>query len=320
MFIKPKVYVLDPYHEDAIAHLQSFEDIHVILPSDPQESKWHSDAEAVLVRSDTQLGRADFAEASKLRVVVKQGVGVDNIDLEAAKDANIAVHNTPALNSESVAELCLALALSLSRRVCEIDRRIRRGEKVNRNQTLGLSLFRKKIGVVGMGNIGRESARKWQGAFDAEVLGYDPVAPKDAWHTIKHTRVEDLEELMKESDVVSLHVPLLPTTRGMIGSRQLGMMKENAILINSARGGLVDEAALLKVLQERRIWGAVLDAMEIEPPTLASCKELLELDNVIITPHIGASTIENQSKSGRTAVQILVDALEGKSDVAGKLV
>jgi len=315
-----KIYVLDPYHPEAISLLQSFKNATIILPTDERKGNWHQDADAILLRSETHVGQADFAKAKNLRLVVKQGTGVDNIDLEAAKAANVAVHNTPALNSETVAELCLALALSLSRRVCEIDRKLRKGDKLVRSQMLGLSLFRKIVGIVGMGNIGRESALKWKGAFDCKIIAYDPIAKKDAWADIDHQRVADINDLLREADVISLHVPLLPTTRGMIGVKEFGMLKKQAILINAARGGLVEEQALLAALKEKRIWGAVLDAMEVEPPTLQSCKEFLELDNVLITPHIGASTMENQANSGKAAVQILLDALEGKADVAGKLV
>lgn len=314
-----KVYVLDPYHPDAIALLQSYEDVTLILPTDTSKADWHADADAILLRSETRVGQSDFIKAKKLRLVVKQGTGVDNIDLDAANAANIAVHNTPALNSESVAELCLALALSLSRRVCEIDRKIRNGDKVVRSQSLGLSLYRKTVGIIGMGNIGRESALKWRGALDCTIIAYDPIAGVDAWNGISHRRAAELDELLLEADVVSLHVPLLPTTKGMIGARELYLMKKQAILINAARGGLVDEGALLSVLKEGRIWGAVMDAMEVEPPTLESCRKFLELDNVIITPHIGASTIENQSNSGKEAVRILIDSLHGKPDVAGRV-
>jgi D-3-phosphoglycerate dehydrogenase len=316
----PKIYVLDPYHPDAIAHLQSFHRFTIILPNDPRISEWYTNADAVLLRSDTYLGQAEFSQAKRLRVVVKQGTGVDNIDLDAAKSANVAIHNTPALNSESVAELCLALALSLSRRICEIDRKLRNGEKVVRSQTLGVSLYRKIVGIVGMGNIGRESALKWRGAFDCEILAHDPMASDDAWAGIEHQRVAQLEDVLRYSDVISLHVPLLPTTRGMIGAKELGLLKKEAILINAARGGLIDERALLAVLKEKRILGAVLDAMEVEPPTLESCEDFLQLDNVIITPHIGASTNENQIRSGKAAVDLLMEALSGKSDVAGRIV
>lgn len=319
---KPTVYVLDPYHEDAIAVLKSTEWINVILPNDPRKADWHQHADGIILRSDTQLKADDFRRANKLRVIVKQGVGVDNIDLNAAKEAGIAVHNTPALNSESVAEFSLALALSLSRRVVEIDRRLRNGDKIVRSQTLGLSLFRKTVGVVGMGNIGKMAAKKWIGACEANVIGYDPVAPADVWDQaeIPHTRVQTLDDLITQSDVITLHVPLLDSTRGLIKARELEMMKDRAILINAARGGVVDEKALLEALRKGRIWGAVLDAVELEPPTLDAYRDFLELDNVIITPHIGASTIENQSNSGLAVVKTLLGVLEGKDDVPGKLV
>ncbi|KAJ5226484.1 d-3-phosphoglycerate dehydrogenase protein [Penicillium chermesinum] len=315
-----KVFVLDPYHKDAIALLQSTPGIQVVLPDNPHKSEWHDQADGIILRSETRLTKADFQAASRLQVVVKQGVGVDNIDLEAAKAASVAVYNTPGLNSESVAELSLALVLSLTRRVTEIDRRIRQGQRVIRSQTLGLSLFQKTVGVVGMGNIGTVAAKKWIGACESSIICYDPYALKDAWQGIPHRRVHALEELLRESDVVTLHVPLLPTTRHMIGEREIGLLKESAILVNTARGGLVDENALLFALQKKRIWGAVLDATESEPPTTDTYGEFLKLDNVILTPHVGSSTRENQSNSGKTVVRSLLAALAGEKDVPGKLV
>lgn len=314
------VFVLDPYHQDAIDLLKSTPGLDVILPSDARKSKWHVEADAVILRSETKLTAADFQAAQHLQVVVKQGVGVDNIDLEAAKATGIAVHNTPALNSEAVAELSLALALSLSRRVAEFDRRIRNGERIIRSQTLGLSLFRKTVGVVGMGNIGSVAAKKWIGACQATIISYDPLAPEDAWQDIPHRRVKTLDELLRNSDVVTLHLPLLPTTKNVIGASELEIMKDNAILVNSARGGLINETALLQALKQRRIWGAVLDAMETEPPTLEAYSELLKLDNVILTPHVGASTRENQSNSGLAVVKTMLAVLAGDKDAPGKLV
>ncbi|CZR69966.1 related to SER3-3-phosphoglycerate dehydrogenase [Phialocephala subalpina] len=312
------VYVLDPYHSDAIHLLKNTPNIKTILPTDPSKKSWHASAEGVMIRSETKIAAEDFAKASKLQVIVKQGVGVDNIDLDAARAHGVAVHNTPALNSESVAELCMALTLSLSRRICEIDRAVRRGETVIRSQVLGMSMYQKTVGVIGMGNIGKVTAQKWIGAFDCRILGYDPVAPKDAWSDLKHKRVENLGELLEQADMVTLHVPLLPSTRGMIGKRELKIMKETCILVNCARGGVVDEGALLVALKEKRIWGAVLDAMEVEPPTLVAYPELLKLDNVIMTPHVGASTVENQSRSGTVVVETLLKVLSGES-AQGKL-
>ncbi|KAH8817079.1 putative D-3-phosphoglycerate dehydrogenase [Xylogone sp. PMI_703] len=314
------VYVLDPYHFDAIDYLQGSPGILLVLPTDPRIQDWHHDADVVMLRSETRLTDEDFSKAKRLRAVVKQGVGVDNIDLDSAKRHNVAVHHTPGLNSEAVAELCLALTLSLSRRICEIDHRLRAGEKVVRSKSLGVSLFQKTIGIVGMGRIGQLVAKKWIGAFDCTLVAYDPFAPKDAWQDIPHNRVDTLEELLKISDVITLHVPLTDSTRGMIGEKELWMMKQNAILVNCARGGVVDEMALTEALKKGTIWGAALDALEIEPPTKEAYGELMELSNVIITPHIGASTVENQSRSGLAVADIVLAIVQGKSNTPGRVV
>lgn len=316
----PAVYVLDPYHPDAIDLLKAAPDIELVLPDDPGVSEWRSHAQGVLVRSDTQLTAKDFASASNLRVVVKQGVGVDNIDLNAARNAGVAVHNTPALNSETVAELTLALTMAIARRIPEIDRRMHDGDSIARSQTLGISLFRKKVGIIGMGNIGRMVAKKFVGACEASLIAFDPVAPPTAWNDITHTRVDDMETLLRESDIVTLHIPLLDSTRGLIGKHQLEIMKQDAILVNASRGGIIDEKALYDTMKGGKLWGAVLDAMEVEPPTREAYPELLSLPNVVITPHIGASTKECQSESGKAAARTLLRVLAGEQDVPGKLV
>nr|POF14356.1 d-3-phosphoglycerate dehydrogenase [Quercus suber] len=314
-----KVYVIDPYHPDAISLLQSYTNLDIVLNTDPAKSAWHSDADALIVRSDSRLTADDFALAKKLRLVVKQGVGVDNIDLGAAARHGIAVHNTPALNSESVAELSMALTLALSRRASEVDRAVRKGERVVRNNVLGTSMFRKVVGIVGMGNIGKHIAKKWVGAFECTIMAYDPYAPTGAWNDLEHTRVNDLDELLRVSDVVTLHCPLVESTRGLISDPQLDLMKPTSFLINCARGGVVDEAALLRALHQNKIGGAALDVQEIEPPTVAVHGDFLQFDNVILTPHIGGSTRENQSNSGRSVIFTLMDVLEGR-EATGKLV
>ncbi|KAH8697895.1 D-isomer specific 2-hydroxyacid dehydrogenase [Talaromyces proteolyticus] len=319
-----KLYVLDPYHPDALSKLLSTPNLTTILPNDPAKQQWKDDAVAIMLRSETRLTEADIAAAKNLKFILKQGVGVDNIDLDAAKKYGIQVFNTPALNSEAVAELSIALALAVARRVTEIDRRIRAGEKIVRSKMLGRSLFRKAIGIVGMGNIGRVVAKKWIGAMEGNVIAYDPYAPEDAWKnnsdTIAHTRVYQVEELLSASDVVSLHVPLTSSTRGLIGSEQLKIMKKEAILLNCARGGVVDEKALLEALKTGEIGGVALDASDVEPPTVEVYGEgLLSCDNVIMTPHIGASTMENQSASGIAVVDTLLKVLGGE-EVPNRLV
>ncbi|MBE7179776.1 MAG: hydroxyacid dehydrogenase [Terriglobus roseus] len=318
---RPVIFVLDPYHPEAISALEALPSVECVLPPDSRKRSWQDEADGLLIRSETRLGDADFSQAKRLRVVVKQGQGIDNVDLEAARRHGVAVCNTPALNSEAVAELALGLALNVARRVGELDRRIRAGETVVRSEWLGKSLYGRTLGVVGMGNIGKVVARKWASAMEGKVIAYDPAVPGDYWDElgIQHTRARDLDELLREADVVTLHVPLTRGTRGLIGEAQLAAMKRDAILINAARGGVVDEAALLETLRAGRLWGAALDALEVEPPTVKAYGEgLLARQNVIVTPHIGGSTVDNMVRSGVAAVETVVGFLEGK-EVVGLL-
>ncbi|KAF2173992.1 hypothetical protein M409DRAFT_35348 [Zasmidium cellare ATCC 36951] len=307
---KPKVYFVNPYHQDAIKLSQDSPQVDTVVLSTP--SGWHADANGILLRSETRITKDDIAQAKSLKVIVKQGVGVDNIDIAAAKDAGVIVCNTPAMNSESVAELTITLALTIARRVVEIDRLLKRGEKLVRSKLLGQSLFEKTIGIIGMGAIGKSVAQKWIGAMNGKVIAYDPFAPEGAWSDIKHQRVTELDALLKDSDVITLHVPLTDGTKGMIGKREFKLVKNNAILLNAARGGIVDEDALLEALETKQIFGAALDAQNVEPPSLEKHKKHLEQDNLILTPHVGASTEENQSNSGKFAVQTILDVLAGK--------
>lgn len=314
---RPVIGVLDPYHPDAVSRLRNDPTVDAIFRLDKTDRTIFEEADAVLIRSETALDAKEFAKFRKLKYVIKQGVGVDNVDLEAAAQAGVEVYNTPGLNSEAVAELALALALSLGRRLPEIDRAIRSGKTVVRSQTLGTSLFRKVLGVVGMGNIGISLAKKWIGAMEGEVLAFDPYYKGKPWHEVlpagsKVRRVESLEELLQGADVVSLHVPLTNSTRKMISKDQFDMMKEGSILLNCARGGIVDESALVDALASGKLAGVGLDAMEIEPPTADSYSSVLRYENVVLTPHIGASTIENQRNSGMAVVDVALDLVNGK--------
>jgi D-3-phosphoglycerate dehydrogenase / 2-oxoglutarate reductase len=316
---KPKVFILDPYYPAAIDLLQSSTSVEAVLRDDPRSPQWREEAAGIMIRSETRVTAADLEQAKKLKVVVKQGVGVDNIDLDAAKQYGIAVCNTPAMNSEGVAELTIALALCISRRVVELDRRVRSGEAVIRSDALGMSLFTKTIGIVGMGNIGTVLAKKWIGAMEGDVIAYDPYAPEIAWPGTPHRRVKDLNELLRDADVVSLHVPLTKSTRNMIGKREFQLMKKNTIFLNCARGGVVDESALLAALSEGKFYGVGLDAMLVEPPTMEAYSELLKHDNVVMVPHVGGNTEENQIISGRKVVETVLAVLNGE-EVPNRLV
>lgn len=322
MTSRAKVYVLDPHHEDALEVLRRAESsVDTVLWTDERRRGWHEDADGLLVRSETKLKREDFQQAKKLRVVAKQGVGVDNIDLDAARQHGVVVCNTPGINSEAVAELALTLALCVARRVVEVDNLLRSSQRpVIRSQLLGKSLFQKTLGVVGMGNIGSAFAQKWRAAMNGSILAYGRGTPADRWKDTPHQRVHTLDELLRGADVVSLHVPLTDQTRNMIGFGELRLMKPDAILINTARGGIVDEQALLDALQQRRIWGAGLDALAVEPSTKAVYGGgLFQCPNVVILPHVGASTMENQSMTGVAAAHALIRTLSGISEGVSRL-
>ncbi|EWG51749.1 hypothetical protein FVEG_10639 [Fusarium verticillioides 7600] len=313
---KPTVYVLDPYHPDAIALLQQSSDINVVPSTDPKKVQYVENANAVMLRSETRLGADELSKCKKLKYIVKQGVGVDNIDLKAAATAGIKVYNTPGLNGEAVAELTLALALTISRRVAEIDRRTRNGEVIVRSQTLGKSLFKKTLGVIGMGNIGLAVAQKWVGAMEGSIVAYDPFSDGKQWLSTfgesRFRQVSKLHDLLSASDVVTLHLPLTKDTENIISTAEFAAMRDGAILLNCARGGIVDEDALLTSLKSGKLFGAGLDAMVVEPPTIEAYPELLALPNVVLTPHVGASTVENQSQSGMAVADITMALLRGE--------
>ncbi|KAL2213231.1 hypothetical protein CC79DRAFT_1327103 [Sarocladium strictum] len=311
----PAIFVLDPYHQDAISTLSAAEDIDIVLPGDSRRHMYYEQATVILLRSETRITAEDIKSCKKLEAIVKQGVGTDNIDLKAAEEAGVKVFNTPGLNSETVAELSISMALALARRIPEIDRRIRSGEPLIRSQTLGVSLYGKTLGLVGMGAIANSLAKKWIGAMDGQIVGYDPYYNEKMWSSFpadKVRRVSSLDEMLQVADVVSIHVPLTDTTRDMISTSQLQLMKSNAILINAARGGIVNEKALVDTLKAGRLFGVGLDALEVEPPTLQTCQDLLSFPNVLITPHVGASTIENQSRSGVATVEIALNLARGQ--------
>jgi D-3-phosphoglycerate dehydrogenase len=245
-----------------------------------------------------------------LRVLCKQGVGVNSIDLQAAQAHGITVCNTPGINRVAVAEMAMALLMSLARRVCLQDRLIRSGVAFNRNHHLGLELTGKTIGVVGMGNIGTEFARKMWGAFDSRLVAYDPGQAKPAWNDLPHHRAKSLAELLEQAEVVSLHVPYNPANHHMMNAQTLGIMKRGALLINVSRGGLVDEQALYRALSNGHLDGAALDVWEeVEPPR--SDHPLLSLPQVIATPHAAGSTTDTQKASSMAVAQQLWHVLQG---------
>ncbi|NJE02403.1 hydroxyacid dehydrogenase [Thermococcus sp. JdF3] len=303
-----KVLVAAPLHEKAIEVLKNagFDVVFEEYPDEARLLELVGDVEAIIVRSKPKVTRKVIEAAPKLRVIGRAGVGLDNIDLEAAKERGIKVVNSPGASSRSVAELAVALMFNVARKVAFADRKMREGTWAKK-QAMGIELEGKTLGVVGFGRIGYEVA-KIARALGMNVLLYDPYPNEERAREVGGT-FASLEDLLRESDVVTLHVPLIEATHHLINEERLRLMKSTAILINAARGAVVDTDALVKALQEGWIAGAGLDVFEEEP--LPADHPLTKLDNVVLTPHIGASTVEAQMRAGVQVAEQIVEVLKG---------
>lgn len=262
--------------------------------------------DALIVRGRTKVTREVIEAGENLKVIARAGVGVDNIDVEAATELRIPVVNAPASLTTSVAELTLGHMLSLARYLTQADAGMKAG-KWGKKALLGTELKGKTLGLAGIGRIGAEVCRLCQ-AFGMEVIAYDPYLTAEAISKMGAEKVE-LDDVLKRADYVSIHVPLNPETEGMIGIEALRRMKPTAYLINCSRGRVVDEDALVRALKEGMIAGAALDAFKDEPPTGSP---LLGLENVVLTPHIGGSTEEGQIRASLDAAEGVIAVLSGK--------
>jgi len=247
----------------------------------------------------------------QLRVIANYAVGVDNIDLKAAKKRNIIVTNTPDVLTEAVAEYTVALILGIARKVAEGDRFVKAGKYKawEPELLLGTELQGKTLGIVGCGRIGLEVARKMNFGFRMRILYYDKAPREDAEKACGATPVS-LSKLLKESDVVSLHLPLLPSTKHIIGVKELRIMRDTAYLVNTARGAIVAEKALVRALRQKWIRGAALDVFEKEPKLAPG---LTKLDNVLLTPHIASATRETRDRMAEMAARNIIDVFSGKT-------
>lgn len=245
-----------------------------------------------------------ISSCPNLKVISRYGAGYDRVDIAAAKAKGIPVTNTPGVNAEAVGELAFSLILSLARRIPYLNQSTRSGGWV---RSTGMELKGKTIGIMGLGAIGKVVAR-CAGGFEMNVLAYDPYVDK-AYCAEHKIRVCTFDEVIEEADVISLHLPLTDSTRHLINSDTIARMKSSAILINTSRGGIIDEDAAYYALKESRLGGLGLDAFEIEPPTES---KLFELDNVVVTPHTGAHTKEATENMAYGSIKNLVDVLSGK--------
>jgi len=264
------------------------------------------DYHALIVRSRTKVTDALLKAAPNMKVVGRAGVGVDNIDLAAAQSRGVTVVNTPTATTIAVAELTLGLMLSLVRQVSRADFNMKSG-LWDKKQLSGTELFAKTVGIIGMGHIGSGVAQR-AAAFGTTILGYDPFLD-DAAIRQRGAQPVALNDLLAQSDLISLHIPLTPETRGMINGQTIGLMKRGASLICAARGGIVDETALLNALESGQIAGAALDVFSSEPPGLTA---LVSHPNVVATPHIGAQTAEAQDRAAVDISEEVLAALNGE--------
>lgn len=260
----------------------------------------------LIVRSRTKVTAEVLAAGSNLKVVGRAGVGVDNIDLAAAAAHNVAVVNTPVSTSVAVAELTLALMLSLVRSVPRADASMKAGGW-DKKSFEGAELAGKTLGILGMGNIGAKVARR-AAAFDMDVRGFDPFLD-DATIQTRGALAARLDEIYSESDVITLHLPLLPDTRGLLNESAFEKMKRGVYIVCAARGGVIDEDALLTALNRGQVAGAALDVFATEPPGISP---LVTHPNVIATPHMGAQTAEAQTRAAMDVADEVANVLLGK--------
>ncbi|KAF7556214.1 hypothetical protein G7Z17_g1645 [Cylindrodendrum hubeiense] len=309
---KPKLYILSDFHPEAVKYAQSLFDC--VLYGDPKGEAWRTQATAILIK-DYYITDQDLKAAPQLRVIGKQGVGLEKVDVDACKKRGVQVCNTPGINAGAVAEMTLCLAFSVARAVPELVLRQRvDGETIRKETIHGALLTGKTVGIIGMGNIGQAVARMFAGGLQTPIIAYDPYFPKELgpWEHIQHRRVHKLDELLESSDIVTVHVPLTPSTQDMISYPQLQKMKQTAILLNTARGGIVNEDDLIQALEEKLIYGAGFDCHVQEPPTKQKYERLWSCPGFVGTPHIAAATDETQIATINAATDGVFKFLKGQ--------
>ena len=308
-----KVFVLDPINSKGIDLLRK--EVDVVLWDDPAVGRWRDEGDGLILRGNTSLNADDFDSAIRLKAVSKHGTGVDLIDLDAARCKGIRVMNTPGLNAEAVAEMAMTLALAVARKVPMIDRLLRSGQRVAREDFDGSraggaqGFWGKTLGIIGMGNIGRRIAGKWACAFRMKVLWFDPFVASDEHEVCESGRADDLYHMLPQVDLLSIHAPLTEETKGLIGAPEIALMKNSAILVSVARGGIVDEGALYDALSNGELFGAALDVFEQEPPP--ADHPLFSIPSFVGTPHISAGTVDSREQTSIAVVEQLLDVLRG---------
>jgi glyoxylate reductase len=310
---KPTVYITRRIPEAAVRMLSTQCEIEVnqadrSLTKEELLAKVRGKNAVMTMLSDTIDAAVLDAAGPQCMVIANYAVGFNNIDIPAATERGIFATNTPDVLTDATADMAWALLFAVARRVVEGDRFTRAGKFKGWEplMMLGMEVTGKTIGIIGAGRIGQAFAKRAQG-FSMKIL-YTANKPKPEFEAQTGATFTDRDTLLRESDFVSLHVPLTPSTRHLIGGREFRLMKKTAILINTARGPVVDEQALVQALREKRIWGAGLDVFEREPQLEPG---LAELENVVIPPHLGSATIETRDRMGGLAAKNILSALAG---------
>ncbi|KAF3067417.1 D-3-phosphoglycerate dehydrogenase [Daldinia childiae] len=311
-----RVVALDTFDPEGSKYMREvFPD--VIEPENPSHSSWPNYAVGVFV-AKSRVTADLIHQTKKLKFIVRHGTGYDNIDVEACEKKGIILCNLPGISAMSVAEVSLALVGACSKNLIELSRQMREGERLNKKFKSLYSvtlLTGKTFGIIGGGRIGQLAAKKFIGAYDGKIILYDPYILLDGstpWDSIPHDRAASVQEMAPLVDVLSLHVPLLPTTRNLITLPLLKTMKRTAILINVARGSVVNEEDLWIALRENIIASAGVDAWVSEPPTREVYGDVLDLQNLVMSPHIGGSPAEVQTATCISMVDHMKELIDGR--------
>jgi D-3-phosphoglycerate dehydrogenase len=311
---QPKRILLPQAIEAEAVDLIKNAGIEILLSPDPKPETVQplmKGIQGIILRTGIKMSRELMRHGDDLWVISRTGAGVDNVDVPAATEMGILVTSVPTANTNSVVEHTLALILSLVKQLPLMDREVREDHFNIRYKNIPRDLGGKTLGVLGLGRIGSELARICHHSFGMRILGYDPYltpeakAPLEAW-----IEFSEMERIFRESDVISLHIPLLPATQKLVGGRELGWMKPEAFLVNTSRGGIIDEAALIECLRERRIAGAGVDVFAQEPPE--KNHPFKKLENVILTPHAAGLTRESVVRMGLEAARSAIAVLQGR--------
>jgi D-3-phosphoglycerate dehydrogenase len=302
-----KVLIAEPVSEEGIDIIRRHAEVDVKPELKPEELiSIIGDYEALIVRSQTKVTAEVIAAGKKLQVIGRAGVGVDNVDVTEATRRGIVVVNAPTGNTISAAEHTIALILALARHIPQANAMLKSGVW-KRSAFMGTEVRNKTLGIIGLGNVGSAVARRAQG-LEMKLIAHDPFISAEHARNLQ-VELVSLKQLLKEADIITLHTPLTSQTKKLIGAKELALVKPTVRIINTARGGLIDEEALAKAVKEGRVAGAAIDVFSAEPTTESI---LFDNDNIVVTPHLGASTTEAQVMAARDVAEQVIDVFNGR--------